>query len=176
MANAPKRTGAPRLAPGEHDGRVRCGTPAGASTMELATGGRIGNPPHVVTEEMRREIRTLAKVVTQEMAAISLKISVSTIRRHYQADWDEGSVEAIASVGGMLLQRALKGDPTAQMFFLNTRGKAAYSRRTEITGKDGGPVETVDLSKMTPEQLDDYERLCRASLGIGPDDELPAGD
>ena len=138
--------------------------------------GQIGNPPHVVTEEMRIQVRTLAKVTSQEMAATQLRIGISTLRRHYQAEWDEGLAEAIATVGGMVLQRALKGDKTAQMFFLNTRGKQAYSRRIEHTGKDGNAIETVDLSRMTPDQLDDYERLCRASLGLGPDDELPDGE
>jgi hypothetical protein len=175
MEKPRNRGGAPKLAPGQKDGRSRNGAPRGKASFVPDHGcGQIGNPPHIPTDAMRLQVRTLAKVVTQRMAAISLGISENTLKKYYAEEWDAGSVEVIATVGGMLLKRALDGDPTAQMFILNTRGKEAYSRRTEVTGKDGGAIETIDLSKMTPEQLDDYERLCRATLGIGPDDEIPS--
>ena len=108
------------------------GTPKGVGQIKPAHGGQIGNPPHVVTEEMRIQVRTLAKVVTKRMAAVQLKISEKTIDRHYKTEWEEGSIEAIATIGGMMLQRALNGDRLAQMYILNTRGKEAYSRKIDV--------------------------------------------
>ena len=33
-------------------------------------------------------------------------------------------------------------------------GKGKYSERTELTGKEGGPIETKDLSELSDEELD----------------------
>ena len=41
-------------------------------------------------------------------------------------------------------------------------GKSKYSERSEITGKDGGPIQTEDLSELSDEELD---RLIKESKG-----------
>lgn len=51
---------------------------------------------------------------------------------------------------------ALAGDPKARQFFLTTKGKnRGYSTRSEVTGKDGKPLEpaSFDPSKMSDEAL-----------------------
>ena len=46
------------------------------------------------------------------------------------------------------------------------------SYRRELTGREGRPIETVDLSKLTDQELEAYERL---ALKLG-DDPIPTGE
>lgn len=46
------------------------------------------------------------------------------------------------------------GNPTLIIFYAKTQMKdRGYVERQEVTGKDGGPLETLDYSKLTDEQL-----------------------
>jgi DNA invertase Pin-like site-specific DNA recombinase len=64
------------------------GTPPGAGTIAPAHGGRIGNPPFQPTEEQRQTVLTYAKVMSQEMIADALDISVDTLVRHFRKELD----------------------------------------------------------------------------------------
>lgn len=163
---------APPAKPEREDHR---GTPPGAGVIVPAHGGRIGNPPHEWSQELADQVRLLAKVTSQTHAAATLHISESTIIRHYGKEWQEGQAEAVATVGGKLLQKALGGNLTAQIFYLRTKGKGAYSTRVEITGRDGGPVEhdySSAFDRMTDDQRAAYEAMCRDIEGLGPEDEV----
>lgn len=131
------------------------GTPPGKGTMPGGHGGRIGNPPHVPTDELRLQVKTLAKVTSKEAIAATIGVSVATLHRHYRAELDDGLNEAVATVGAKLLGKALEGNLTAMIFFLKTRGKGAYSQRIEHTGADGGPLRHVDLSGFLAGKSDD---------------------
>lgn len=57
-------------------------------------------------------------------------------------------------------------DTTAAIFWLKNRRSEAWREKvhTELTGKDGGPVE---FSTMTPEQLEQKIRELSAKVGLG---------
>jgi hypothetical protein len=129
----------------------RRGCPAGGGTLTPAHGGRIGNPPYQRDEEVAREVRTLAKVLSQEMIAEQLGIHRSTLAAHYGPEVRAGKREAIAALGAMVLKKALAGDRILAMFYLKTQGK--WNTRVELTGAGGGPIKTLDLSRYTDDQL-----------------------
>lgn len=119
--------------------------------MVGGNGGRIGNPPFVPTDAQRQEVLTLSKVASQEIIATILGISVDTLARHFRKELDMGAAQAVAMVGGKLLEKALKGHGPSINFYLATRGKGSYTKRVELTGANGGPIRTFDLSNVSPE-------------------------
>jgi hypothetical protein len=149
------------------------GCPPGAGTIEPEHGGQIGNPPHEVTEEMRAQVRLLAKVSDQEVIAATLKISPNTLRRHYHDDYLAGRREAIQGVKSKLLTQALGGSVNAAWKYLQLMGEVKR-QPIAVTGPDGGPVQTVDvdLTRLSGQQLKDYGRLAALAEGIDPDSIL----
>jgi hypothetical protein len=68
-----------------------------------------------------------------------------------------------------------KGDLDAQKFILARLG--GWSTKVEMTGKDGRPVETVDLSGMSAAALREYGRQSALQAGLDPDEAVgPALD
>lgn len=139
--------------------------------------GRRGNLPFQPTEEQRLKARTLAKAFPpagEYMIARMMGISRDTLRRHFADDMEMGRAELIASVASQVIARALnanaesaKGDLKAQMKVLEKLG--GWNTRVELTGRDGGPIEHVDLSRLNAEQLEQYGRLSAIAAGMDPD-------
>lgn len=44
-----------------------------------------------------------------------------------------------------------------------------WTTKVEMTGKEGGPIEVIDLSSLSDEQLEDYGRLCAAAEAHDPE-------
>lgn len=138
------------------------GAPKGAGVVELPNGSRIGNPPHVPTQENRDKVRTLAKTFpahARHFIARLIGVSVSTLDRHYADDMELGRAEMLAAVGAQVVNRAMnaehetaKGDLDAQKFILARLG--GWSTKLEVTGKDGGPVQVkdFDLSQLSEDE------------------------
>jgi AcrR family transcriptional regulator len=60
---------------------------------------------------------------------------------------EEAREKMIDNVESKLYSKALAGDTTAMIFFLKTQGKQrGYIERQEVTGADGGPVQTKAVS------------------------------
>lgn len=143
----------------------------GQGSITPEHGGRIGNPPYEPTDEDRLNVRVWAKIASQELIANQLGIGVKTLRQHFRKELDAGKFEAVATVGGKLLQKALGGNLTAMIFYLRTQGK--WNTRIEHTGADGGPIETrqVDLSEaldgITEEQLAAIEPILERLIAAG---------
>ena len=139
--------------------RDRRGCPPGAGTRTGIVaptglpGGQIGNPPFIATQDQRERVQLYSKVMSQEMIAEALDISIDTLRRHFRHELQEGKREAVAAVGGKLLAKALAGHPASMIFYLKTQGK--WSSRIELTGKDGGPIPTIDLAPFLKDMSDE---------------------
>lgn len=154
--------------------------------------GRFGNPGFTPTDAQRQRARTLGQAVaehSERYIAADLGISLSTLRRHFEDDILAARAEMIASAGAQMISKALRGDDAVNaegkliapgnldaLKFLLAR-RAGWSTKVEFGGRGGGPIESVDLSTFSPEQLREYGRLAAISAGLDPDEIVgPAGD
>lgn len=140
--------------------------------------GHWGNQPFVPTDEQRQKVRTYAKtfpVHGEHYIARLMGFSKDTLRRHFADDLELGRAEMLAAVGSQMVNRAMnadnetvKGDLDAQKFILARLG--GWTTKVEMTGKGGRPIENVDLSRLSPEQLAEYGRLAAVAEGLDPED------
>jgi hypothetical protein len=163
--------------PGKTRGR---GTPSGSGTTAQPHGGRIGNPPFVPTDDQRAQVRTLAKTFpppAEHYLARLVGISRETLRKHFADDLELGRAEMLANVGAQMINGAIngahtvKGDPDRQKFVLARMG--GWSLKTEVTGKDGGPVRysTYDFSHLTDDQKRAALLVLDQVVAQSPEDE-----
>lgn len=134
----------------------RRGTPKGKGSAAGRNGGRIGNPAHKPTPELRKIAETHAAVGTPQWAiAIEMGISEDTLKRHYDKDLKIGLIRMNARVGSSVAKKALDGDADMQKFWLARRGGAAWMNKQahEHSGPQGRPIETRDMSKLSNAQL-----------------------
>lgn len=123
-----------------------------------------------VTDEHVRQVHDLAgHGLTQEQIADFLGWSARTLRNKISDDerldaaYKSGRAIAINEVAKGLYQRAKDGDNTAAIFYLKTQAQWRETNRTEITGKDGGPLETAAVE--SPRQYIDRELARLAARG-----------
>jgi hypothetical protein len=139
--------------------------------------GHFGNPAFVPTDDQRAKVRTLAKAfppAAEHFIARLIGIERTTLRKYFADDLELGRAEMLAAVASQFINRALdaaaptaKGDSDAQKFILARL--AHWSSKVEMTGRDGGPIETIDLSRLNAEQLAAYGRLAAIASGVDPD-------
>lgn len=131
------------------------------------------HPDHVKTPETIEMVTNLARslVGIREIAAL-VGVGVSTIQRHYHAEYTLGRSQTLSSASAKYVKLALNGerpagDPDALKFVLARN--LWNAQRLEHTGKDGGPIEFIDLSRLTAEELELYGRLSAKAEGLDPD-------
>ncbi len=131
----------------------------------------MARPEHVPTEQSRKTVEAMSAYgVPQQQIAAVIGISKPTLEKHYRAELDTADAKAIAKVAESLFQKATGSHPqavTAAIFWLKTRAGWKDTSRVEHTGANGGPIQNVDLSGATPEDLDRLENLLGLSLGCG---------
>lgn len=123
--------------------------------------GRFGNAPFKATDQQRKEVEDLAKVLTAAQIGSKLGVSESTINRHFPDELMRGITTPTAIIGSKLMKQAMEGCKTSQIFYLKTRG--GWNQRHEVSGPGGGPIETknFDFSNLSMEE----KKLLRKSLG-----------
>lgn len=135
----------PASAPPEKDGRDRTG--------ESVLDGR--------EDAVREALRKAGGL--KSVAAQALKVSRGTLYRFLDKNTeiaeslDDIDEEIKDLAEGQMLKLLRAGDPQTVRWFLEMKGKdRGYVRRSEHTGKNGGPIETAektDLSKYTDDEL-----------------------
>ena len=85
---------------------------------------------------------------TQDQIAAMIGKCLDTIRKDLRCveALDVGKAETIAKVAGTLVKKALAGDTSSAIFYLKTQAGWRETIRSEQTGKDGGPIEYINLS------------------------------
>jgi hypothetical protein len=110
----------------------------------------------------------------EEMAA-ALKISKRTLLRKIKVDpyktlWDDG-----AANGRQLVKRrgfelmAMDNSAGVQAWIHQTKHVLGWNDKAalELTGKNGGPVQILDLSKLSDEQIAQLEAIATALAAAG---------
>jgi hypothetical protein len=114
---------------------------------------RGGRPSWEPTAAERGQVRAMAGYgIPEAEIALVLGVAPKTLRKHCRDELDTGTPRANAKVGEFLFTRASGHGPderanvTAAIFWLKTRGGWKETMVSEVTGKDGGPVEVSDVS------------------------------
>lgn len=104
-----------------------------------------GRPAFVPTDAERKQVEALSGYgLPQEQIAVLVRdgIALDTLRTHFQQQLGTGKAKANAQVGKTLFQRAIGGDTTAMIWWSKTQMKWSEVQRHELTGADGGPIQT----------------------------------
>lgn len=97
---------------------------------------------HEPTKDRRQLVQLHAMVGTpQSVIADILGIDDKTLRLHYRTELDHATAQANAQIGGVLYNKATKGDTAAAIFWMKTRAGWKETERKEHTGADGNPIE-----------------------------------
>jgi hypothetical protein len=98
----------------------------------------------------RRQVEAMAGYgVAETDIARVVGIDPKTLRRHYRDELDTGHIKAAAKVAASLFRKATSDGPqsvTAAIFWLKTRVGWKETTAHEIAGRDGGPIETRDVT------------------------------
>lgn len=95
-------------------------------------------------------------------------VDPKTLRKHYDPELETAQTKANAMVAQSLFAKATsKGitgpSVTAAIFWLKVRAGWKETTVHEHGGKNGGPIEYVDLSALSDDELDQLEKI-RAKL------------
>ena len=114
----------------------------------------MSNPPHrpprVFTEQEVKECFELADVLSQKQLADYFGCTANTLRAALQRQpelseaYRKGKALGITKVAKSLAAKALDGDVNAAKFYLSHQAGWTETKRQEITGKDGDPIE-IDM-------------------------------
>lgn len=97
---------------------------------------------HRPTEALREQVRKFASCGTnQEDIGKALGIAANTLAKYYRKELDEAEVNANGAVAGALYDLAIKGNVTAQIFWLKTR--ARWREVTVLANDADNPITPV---------------------------------
>ncbi len=118
--------------------------------MLAKTKKKNGRPEIVITAKMVKQIEVLAGYgLNQEEISIVIGISHDVLTKHKKllGEVDRaikgGKAKGKATIGKRLFDKAKGGDLASIIRWENTRTAFQEKQKTEHTGPDGGPIETV---------------------------------
>lgn len=134
---------------------------------------------HVPTPSQREAVEECVGLgLTQPQIAKVMGISIATLVRHYKDELEMGKVAKIAALSRTMFSigtdRNHKGVVPAAMYLLKTQGGEQFreTQRTELTGKDGKPLQvdnrshTVDPSLLSHEQRDALRDILTSAMKL----------
>ena len=132
--------------------------------------GRLHQP----TDASRKQVEALASFgVPRNEIAMVVGICGTTLAKHYGETLETAATKANSLIAQSLFNRAVKGEgsaaTSAAIFWLKARAGWREKDVHEITGPKGGPVQIVDVSRLSDAQLAALEpilvRLATRSVG-----------
>lgn len=128
-----------------------------------------GLPPHVPTDASRKQVKAMiAFGVPQDKVAGCIGISDVTLRKYYSEAIAVAVPEANSKVAQSLFKKATGDGPaavTAAIFWLKTRGGPEWKEKPQ---EHSHVVRTIDISKLTSEQLAALEPVIAALAAAEP--------
>jgi len=131
----------------------------GKSGGKRAGAGRAAFEP---TGTQRRLVKKLASIgITQATicgfveGANGQPISEPTLKKNFAAELAIGKDHANAKIRLTLYEQGLKGNVTAQIFWLKCQDGWREAHRVEHTGENGAPIQSV---RMTPDEFREIAR------------------
>lgn len=139
-----------------------------------------GRKPFEPTTANRLLVRKLAKAGwTQDQIAEGMGVSDETLRKYFRYELDMGNIEMCSTIESTLYEIATnvehKSCVAAATVLLKAKGGDEYreTKRTEITGADGGPLEqriqnvdVIDTSKLSFEERDTLAKILESATEI----------
>ncbi len=100
--------------------------------------------PHKPTPETLAQVEALSGYgVRHDEIALYLDIDPKTLRKHYREQLDKGTIKANAGIARSLHKQATEGNVAAAIFWLKARAGWSERQKVEISGPDGGPIQTA---------------------------------
>ena len=100
-----------------------------------------------------------SRLLSKEQIAISLGISERTLYTNqkesaeFAAAIKRGREKGVATVANKLVESAIEGNTTAQIFILKTHGGQEWKDRQDVNLSGGVTVKAKSLQDMTDEEL-----------------------
>lgn len=127
---------------------------------------------HEPTAETRQTVQIHATVGTQQtVIAAILDIDVKTLTKYYRPELETSRAKANAVVGGHLFNKAKGGDTAAQIFWMKTRAGWKEQHGVEITGRGGGPVETINMEMTEQQAMQIYQATLSGGTYVETDED-----
>ena len=132
----------------------------------------MGRPRKELTAEQVEQIEKMAGCgLTLEQIAYCLDISDDTLQRRFQERpevkraYKVGKAKAIRAVTNTVYLKAVAGEGAFPFFYLKTQANWRETNRMEVTGADGGPIETRVDGPSAADWLDTEVDRLRAREG-----------
>jgi hypothetical protein len=114
----------------------------------------MGRPPHQPDPASRRLVEHHAAIGTlHQTIAKLLQISLNTMKKFYAEELELGLARANAVVSGTLFTEAKKGNITAAIFWMKTRGGWRETARVEHSGNTSVEVRQLDTTRLSDTSL-----------------------
>lgn len=108
----------------------------------------MGRPRKTLTSKQLDELETIAPILSQDQIADYFSISRTTFHQMMDrepgisARYKKGRSRTIKDLGQGLIQKALGGDSASAMFYLKCQAGWKEKSQHEISGPDGGAIQT----------------------------------
>lgn len=134
---------------------------------------------HVPTQPQREAVEEAVGLgLTQAQIAKVMGISVSSLVKHYKEELELGKIAKIAALSRTMFSigtdRNHKGVVAAGMYLLKTQGGEQFreTQRTELTGKDGKPLQvntkshTIDPTLLSGDQREALREILTSAMKL----------
>lgn len=118
----------------------------------------MARPSHKPTDELRKRVKTLAGFgLNIEQIGHVIGLDRHTVSKHYREELRSGKSEALAICVNSLFANIKKGNVAAQIFYLKTQARWTETERHEVSGPEGGPIETKFVDAPPQETREQWE-------------------
>ena len=103
------------------------------------------------TDPERKQVEALSGYgLPIEQIAVLVRggIDTDTLRKHFATELISGKAKANGQVGKTLFQKVMAGDTTAAIWWSKTQMRWAETKKHELTGADGAPLEFAKIERV----------------------------